>query len=52
MLYPLKSVEGLENLEKDFDEDIYDDSDLLQELMRGSLEQKNENNGNNGEIMK
>ena len=31
--------EGLENLEKDYDESIFDDADLLQELVRGSLEQ-------------
>lgn len=30
--------ESLENLEKDFDEDIYDDSDLMQELMKGMME--------------
>lgn len=34
--------EGLENLEKDYDENIFDDSDLLQELIRGSLDQVRE----------
>ena len=34
--------EGLENLEKDYDESIFDDSDLLQELIRGSLDQGRE----------
>ena len=29
---------GLENLERDFDEEIYDDSDLMQELMKSLLE--------------
>ena len=41
--------EGLENLDQDYNEDIYDDNDLLQELMRSSLEQKNEQNGNDEE---
>ena len=34
--------QGFENLEKDYDKDIFYDSDLFQELMRGSLEEKGE----------
>ncbi len=30
--------EGLENLEKNFDENIYDDSDLMQEMLKNFLE--------------
>ena len=41
--------EGLENLEKDYDENIFDDGDLLQELIRGSLDQVREPSAGNSE---